>query len=90
MSNFAKWPVEVHGVVRHAHQGIRERFEIRRRPSAKALEQPGSFDLGDHSLRFRARDEGASQGHIVGDLDHRAAATEQEHRAPIAGRKTRQ
>jgi hypothetical protein len=27
--------------------------------SAKALEQPGSFDLGDHSLYFRARDGAA-------------------------------
>jgi cytochrome P450 len=41
---------KVHGEVRHAHQGIRERREVRRRPSAKALEQPGPFDLGDHRL----------------------------------------
>ena len=27
-------------------------------------EQPGSFDLSDHSLCFRARDGAASQGHI--------------------------
>jgi hypothetical protein len=27
-------------------QGVRERIEVRRWPSAKALEQPGSFDLG--------------------------------------------
>jgi hypothetical protein len=36
-------PFTVHGGVRHAHQGIRERLEVRRRPSAKALEQPGSL-----------------------------------------------
>src|SRR4029077_7332515 len=74
---------KVHGEVRHAHQGIRERLEVRRWPAAKALEQPGSFDLGDHRLRFRARDRAASQGHIVVDLDHHAATTEQEHRAQL-------
>ncbi len=65
------------------HQRIRERLEVRRRPSAKALEQSGSFDLGDHSLCFRARDRAASQRHIVVDLDHHAASTEQEHRAQL-------
>src|SRR5712672_3926180 len=74
---------EVHGEVRHADQGILERLEVRRWPSAKALEQPGSFDLGDHRLCFRARDRAASQGHIVVDLDHHAATTEQEHRAEL-------
>jgi hypothetical protein len=34
----------VHGEVRHAHQGIRKRLEVRRWPAAKTLEQPGSFD----------------------------------------------
>jgi hypothetical protein len=33
---------KVHREVRHAHQAIRERLEVRRRPSAKALE-PGAF-----------------------------------------------
>src|SRR5271165_136427 len=74
---------KVHGEVRHAHQGILERLEVRRRASAKALEQPGSFDLSDHRLCFRARDRAASQGHIVVDLDHHAATTEQEHRAQL-------
>jgi hypothetical protein len=49
----------VHGEMRHAHQGILEHLEVRRRPSAKALEQPGSFDLGDHRMCFRARDGGS-------------------------------
>jgi hypothetical protein len=40
----------VHGEVRHAHQGILERLEVRRWLSAKALKQPGSFDLSDHRL----------------------------------------
>jgi hypothetical protein len=35
----------VHGEVRHAHEGILERLEVRRWPAAKALEQPGAFDL---------------------------------------------
>jgi hypothetical protein len=48
------------GEVRHAHQGIRERREVRRWPSAKALKQPGSFDLGDHHLCFQARDRAAT------------------------------
>src|ERR1700736_3470548 len=78
---------DVHGEVRHAHQGILERREVRRRPSAKALEQPGSFDLGDHRLRFRARDGAASQGDIVVDLDHHAATAEQEHRAQLRVRR---
>src|SRR5690348_7746231 len=74
---------KVHGEVRHAHQGIRERLEVRRWPSAKAPEQPGSFDLSDHRLCFRARDGAASQGHIVVDLDHHAATAVQEHRAQL-------
>jgi len=32
---------DVHGEVGHAHQGIRERLEVRRRPSAKALRATG-------------------------------------------------
>jgi hypothetical protein len=52
---------KVHGEVRHAHQGILERLEVRRRPSTKALEQPGSFDLGDHRLCFGARDGASPQ-----------------------------
>src|SRR5437588_8763908 len=74
---------KVHGEVRHAHQGIRERLEVRRRPSAKTVEQPDSFDLGDHRMCFRARDGAASQGQIVVDLDYQAAAPEQEHRAQL-------
>jgi hypothetical protein len=74
---------KVHGEVRHAHQGILDRLEVRRRTSAKALEQPGSFDLGDHGLCFRARDRAAPQGHIVVDLDHHAATAKQEHRAQL-------
>ena len=74
---------KVHGEVRHAHKGILERLEVRRSPSTKALEQPGSFDVGDHRLCFRARDRAASQGHIVVDLGHHAATTEQEHRAQL-------
>ena len=96
MSNSAKCPSRAWRV-RHAHQGILERLEVRRWPSAKALEQPGSFDLGDHRLCFRARDGPAPQGHIVVDLDHHAATTEQEHRAQlriarqgrVSGRRTR-
>jgi hypothetical protein len=42
-----------------------------------------AFDLGDHRLCFRACDRAASQGHIVVDLDHHAAAAEQEHRAQL-------
>jgi hypothetical protein len=42
-----------------------------------------SFDLSDHSLCFAARDGTTSQGHIVVDLDHRAATTEQQHRARL-------
>src|SRR5205823_5016159 len=57
--------------------------EVCRWPSAKALEQPGSFDFGDHRLCFRARDGAASQGDIIVDLDHHAAAAEQEHRAQL-------
>jgi len=34
--------------------------------------QLGSFDLGDHSLCFRAGDGAASQGHIVVDHGHYA------------------
>jgi hypothetical protein len=49
----------------------------------KPPEQPGSFDLGDHRLCFRARIRAAAQGHIVGDLDQHAAAAEQEHRAQL-------
>src|SRR5713226_2030648 len=60
------------------HHTILERLEVRRWPSAKALEQPGAFDLGDHRRCFRARDRAASQGHIVVDFDHHAATTEQE------------
>src|SRR5205809_2394581 len=60
-----------------------ERLEVRRWPSAKALEQADSFDLGDHRLRFRARDRAASQGHIVVDLDHHSATAEQQHRAQL-------
>ena len=74
---------KVHREVRHAHQGIRERREVRRWPSEKAPEQPGSFDLGDHSLCFRARDRAASQGHVIVGLDHHAAGTEQQHRAQL-------
>src|SRR6516162_1777950 len=74
---------KVHGKVRHAYQSIRERREVRRRPAAKTVEQPGSFDLGDHRLCFRARDRAASQGHIVVDLDHHAATAEQQHRAQL-------
>src|SRR5207245_11211085 len=58
-------------------------LEVRRCPSAKALEQPGAFDLGDHRMCFRARDRAASQGHIVVDLDDHAATTEQQHRAQL-------
>jgi hypothetical protein len=66
-------------MARHPHQRILERREVRRRPSAKAPEQSGSFDLSDHRLCFAARDGAASQGHIVVDLDHHAATTEQQH-----------
>src|SRR5260370_31981879 len=51
--------------------------------SERVPEQAGSFDLSDHRLCFRARDRAASQGHIVVDLDHHAATTEQEHRAQL-------
>jgi hypothetical protein len=83
MSNSAQVSFHVYGEVRHAHQSIRECGKVRRRPSAKAPEQPGSFDLGDHRLCFRARDRAASQGHIVVDLDHHTATTEQQHRAQL-------
>jgi hypothetical protein len=49
----------------------------------EALEQPDAFDLGDHRLRFGARDRSASQGHIVVDLDHHAATNEQQHRCQL-------
>jgi hypothetical protein len=80
MSNSARCPSMCIGEVRHAHQGILQRLKVRRRPSAKALEQPGSFDLSDHRLCFQARDGAASQGHIVIDLDHHAATPDQQHR----------
>ena len=41
-----------------------ERLEVAT-PSAKVLEQLGSFDLGDHRLYFRERDRAMLQGHIV-------------------------
>jgi hypothetical protein len=41
------------------------------------------FDLGDHRLGLRARDGAASQGHVVVDLEHHAAGTEQQHRAQL-------
>jgi hypothetical protein len=74
---------KVHREVRHGHKGIHERREVRRRLSAKALEQPGAFDLGDHRLCFRAGDRAASHGDIVVDLDHHAATAEQQHRAQL-------
>ena len=59
------------------------RYDTRTRVSAKSLEQSGSFDLSDHSLCFAARDGAASQGHIVVDINHHTATTEQEHRAQL-------
>ena len=81
ISNSGKF-FNVHGEVRHAHQGILERLEVRRWPSAKAPEQPGSFDLSDHRLRFRARDGAASQRHIGGGS--RAGRSASVHRACIS------
>jgi hypothetical protein len=56
-----------------------------RGPPSAARESPGAtaLDLGDHRLCLRARDRAASQGHIVVDLDHHAATTEQQHRAQL-------
>src|SRR6266436_9853176 len=83
MSNSAKCPSRCMARYDARTRVSSSGLEVRRWPSAKAPEQPGSFDLGDHSLCFRTRDGAASQGHIVVDLDHHAAATEQQHRAQL-------
>ena len=51
----------VHGGVRHAHRGICGCGKVGRWPAAKAVEQPGSFDLGDHRPCFQARDRATAQ-----------------------------
>jgi hypothetical protein len=50
MSNSAKYPSMCMARYDTRTRAILERLEVRRWLSAKALKQPGSFDLSDHRL----------------------------------------
>src|SRR4029453_8476378 len=50
---FGQTSIELHPQVGDVDQGLRQRLDVRRRPSTEPVQHACPFDVGQHSARFR-------------------------------------
>ena len=80
---FVQTSIELHSQMGDVDQGLRQRLNVRRRPSTESVQHAGPFDVGQHCARFRLGNGTATQSNIVVDFDHDPAAAKEDGRSEL-------